>query len=168
MSISMHAMSVPIFERMLKNMLAWLDEAEAHAQAKKFDPNNYLGLRLAPDMLPFARQIQIASDAVKGCVSRLAGSEAPKWADDEASLDALRARIRKTIDYARSIPAAQIDASETREIMLPMPGGPLRFTGQTLLKHVALPNFFFHCTMTYALLRQGGVELGKADYLGAP
>jgi hypothetical protein len=167
MAISMHSASVPIFVRMLTNMLAWLDKAEAHAKAKKFDPNNYLGLRLAPDMLPFSRQIQIASDAVKGCLSRLAGLEAPKWADDEATLDELRARIRKTIDYAQSLPAAKIDGSEAREVALPVPGG-LRLPGEVFLKHFSLPNFFFHCTMTYALLRQGGVELGKMDYLGAP
>ncbi len=169
MAISMHSASVPIFVRMLSNMLVWLDKAEAHAQARKFDPNSYLVLRLAPDMLPFSRQIQIASDACKGCVARLAGIEAPKWEDDEATLDELRGRIRKTIDYAQSVPAAKIDGSEKREIMLPMRSGDaLRFTGETLLKHFALPNFFFHVTMTYALLRQGGVELGKGDYLGAP
>jgi len=168
MSISMHSASVPIFVRMLSNMLVWLDKAEAHAVAKKFDPNNFLGLRLTPDMLPLSAQIQIASDSVKGCLSRLAGTEAPKWADDEASLDALRARIKKTIDYAKSVPAAKIDGSEAREINVPMgPGRVVPFTGETLLKHFSLPNFFFHCTMTYALLRQGGVELGKMDYLGA-
>jgi hypothetical protein len=167
MAISMHSASVPIFVRMLTNMLAWLDKAEAHAKVKKFDPNNYLGMRLAPDMLPFSRQIQIASDAVKGCVSRLAGLEAPTWADEEATLDELRARIRKTIEYAQSVPAAKMDGSEAREITLPVPGSP-RLTGEVFLKHFSLPNFFFHCTMTYALLRQGGVDLGKMDYLGAP
>ena len=167
MAISMHSASVPIFVRMLNNMLAWLDKAEAHAKAKKFDPDNYLGMRLAPDMLPFSRQIQIASDAVKGCVARLAGLEMPKWEDDEATLDELRARIRKTIAYAESVRGAAIDGSETREITLPVPGSP-RLTGEVFLKHFSLPNFFFHCTMTYALLRQGGVDLGKRDYIGAP
>jgi hypothetical protein len=168
MAISMYQASVPIFVRMLNNMLAWLDKAEAHAKAKNFDPSNYLGLRLAPDMHPFLRQIQIASDACKGCVARLAGQEPPKWADDEKTLDDLRARIRKTIDYANSVPAAKIDGSENREIALPMPGGSMRFPGETFMKHFSLPNFFFHATMTYALLRQGGVDLGKMDYLGAP
>ena len=168
MAISMHQVSVPIFVRMLGNMLGWLDKAEAHAKAKKFDPSNYLGLRLAPDMFPFSRQIQIASDSCKGCLARLAGLEAPKWADDEKTLDDLRARIRKTIDYAKSIPAAKIDGSESREIALPRPdGSTLRFTGEQFLKHFSLPNFFFHVTMTYALLRQAGVELGKGDFLGA-
>ena len=169
MPLSMHSASVPVFVRMLNNMLAWLDKAEAHAKAKKFEPSNYLGLRLAPDMLPFARQIQIATDHVKGCTARLAGMEPPKWADDEASLDELRARIRKTIDFAQSLPAAKIDGSEACEILLPLgPGRTLPFTGEVFLKHFSLPNFFFHATMTYALLRQAGVELGKMDYLGAP
>lgn len=169
MAISMHSASVPIFVRMLGNMEAWLDKAEAHAEAKKFDPKNYLGMRLAPDMLPFTRQIQIASDTAKNCLARLAGLEPPKWEDNESSLDELRARIKKTIEYALSVPAGKVDGSEGREIMLPLgPGRTVPFTGETLLKHFALPNFFFHCTMTYALLRQGGVGLGKMDFLGAP
>jgi len=168
MSISMHSASVPIFVRMLSNMLVWLDKAEAHAAAKKFDAKNFLAERLSPDMLPFTAQIQIATDSVKGCLSRLSGTEAPKWPDTEASFDELRARIRKAIDYAQSIPAAKLDGSENREIKLPLGQGRIvPFKGEDLLKHFSLPNFFFHCTMTYALLRAGGVELGKQDYLGA-
>ena len=167
MAISMHSASVPVFVRMLNNMLAWLDKAEAHAQAKKFDPNNYLGLRLSPDMLPFTRQIQISSDTVKNCLARLAGQEPPKWEDNETSLKELRARLTKTIEYAQSVPAAKIDGSEGKQVMVPMgPGRTVPFTGEVFFKHFSLPNFFFHCTMTYALLRQGGVELGKMDYLG--
>ncbi len=167
MAISMHAASVPIFVRMLTNMLTWLDKAQAHAEARKFDPENYLGLRLTPDMIAFSGQIQIASDSVKNCLARLAGLEPPKWADDEATLDQLRARIQKTIDYAKSIPPSAFEGSETRELLLPMgPGRKVPFTGEAMLKHFSLPNFFFHCTMTYALLRQGGVALGKMDYLG--
>ena len=169
MSITMHSASVPVFIRMLNNTLGWLDKAEAHAKARKFDPNNFLALRLTPDMLPFARQIQIATDHVKGCTARLAGMEPPKWADDEKTLDELRARIRTAIEYAQSIPAEKIDGSEKREISLPLgPGRTMTFPGETFLKGFSLPNFFFHVTMTYALLRQGGVELGKMDYLGAP
>lgn len=169
MSLSMHSASVPVFVRMLNNMLTWLDKAEAHAKARNFDPNQFLAMRLAPDMLPFPRQIQITSDAVKTCVARLAGLEPPKWEDKESSLDELRARIRKTIDYAQSVPAAKIDGSEAREIQVPLgPGRTLTFPGEVFLKHLSLPNFFFHVTMTYALLRQGGVDLGKMDYLGAP
>jgi hypothetical protein len=167
MSISMYSASVPVFVRMLSNMLLWLDKAEAHAVAKKFDPKNYLALRLIPDMLPLAAQIGIASDAAKLCVARLSGVEAPKFADDEVSLDELRTRIKKTIDYLQSVPAAKLEGSETREVNVPMgPGRTVPFKGEALLEHFSLPNFFFHCTMTYALLRQGGVELGKADFLG--
>jgi uncharacterized protein len=169
MPLSMHSASVPVFVRMLNNMLAWLDKAEVYAKARKFDPSNYLGLRLAPDMLPFARQIQIATDHVKGCTARLAGMEPPKWADDEKTLDELRARIRKAIDYAQSIPATKIDGSEAREIAVPAgPSRTLTFPGEVFMKSFSLPNFYFHATMAYALLRQAGVELGKMDYLGAP
>lgn len=167
MSISMYSASVPIFVRMLSNMLVWLDKAEAHAVAKKFDPKNYMGLRLTPDMLPFPAQVGIASDAAKLCVARLSGVEAPKFADDEVSFDQLRTRIQKTIEYLQSVPAAKLDGSETREFNVPMgPGRTVPFKGEALLKHFSLPNFFFHCTMAYALLRQAGVELGKADFLG--
>lgn len=163
----MYSASAPIFERCLGNMLGWLDKAEAHAKARQFDPTNYLGLRLAPDMLPFVSQIRIASDTAKGCLSRLAGAEVPKWADDEASLDDLRQRIRRTIDHVRSFTPAQIDGSESREIVLPLRNRePLRYDGETYLKQFALPNFFFHLTVAYALLRHAGVEIGKADYLG--
>jgi hypothetical protein len=149
-------------------MLNWLDKAEAHAQARKFDTVNYLGLRLAPDMLPFASQIRIASDAAKGCVARLSGQEPPKYEDNEATLDELRQRIRKTIDYVQSVPASAIDGSEEREIVIPMrTRDPLHFKGEYFLKHWALPNFFFHCTTAYALLRHNGVELGKTDFLAA-
>ena len=168
MSLSMHSASVPLFVRQFNSMLAWLDKAQAHAEARKFDTANYLGLRLSPDMLPLTKQIQIASDGAKGCVARLTGQEAPKWADDEATFDELRARIRKTIDYVNSVPASAFEGSEEREILLPTRSGePMRFTGENFLKHFALPNFFFHATTTYALLRHAGVELGKRDYLGA-
>ena len=168
MSLSMHSASVPVFVRVFNNMLAWLDKAQAHAEARKFDPVNYLGLRLAPDMLPFNRQIQITSDSAKGCIARLAGLEAPKWEDNEATLDDLRARIRKTIDYVQSVPAAQIDGTESREIVLPQrTGDPVHFTGENYLKFFVLPNVYFHATTAYALLRHAGVEIGKRDFLGA-
>ena len=167
MSVSMHAASVPAFVRQLGAMLTWLDKAQAHAEARKFSPDNYLGLRLAPDMLPFTRQIQIAADFAKGCTARLAGLEVPSWEDKEATLDELRARIRKTIDYVKSVPAAQVDGSEAREIVLQMRvGDPRRFLGQDYLTQYVLPNFYFHATTAYALLRHAGVELGKRDFLG--
>jgi hypothetical protein len=167
MSISMHSASVPVFMRLLGNAIQWLDKAQAHADEKKFDASNYLGLRLAPDMLPLVRQVQIASDAAKGCVARLAGVEVPKWEDNEASLADLRLRMQKTVDYVAGFSAAQVDGSEERMVEIPRRNAePLRMAGEAYLKHFALPNFYFHCTTLYALLRAGGVQLGKADYLG--
>jgi hypothetical protein len=169
MPISIHAASAQVFTRMLGNMQAWLDKAEAHAAAKKFDTANYLGLRLTPDMLPFSRQIQIATDTAKLAVARLAGVEAPKWPDDEKTFAELRARVKKAIDYVQSLPAAKLEGGESRQIDLPIgPGRTMKVDGGTMLSGFSLPNFFFHATMTYALLRAGGVELGKADYLGTP
>jgi hypothetical protein len=166
-TISMHAASAPAFAKMLGNMLTWLEAAKSHAEARKFSTDVYLTLRLAPDMLPFARQIQIASDAAKGCMARLAGQEMPKYEDNEATLDELAERIRKTRDYVLSLPADAIDGSEGREITIPRrTSDPLKFDGLTFLRHYALPNFYFHATTTYALLRHAGVPLGKMDYLG--
>jgi len=168
MSITMHSASVPIFVRMLTNATAWLDKAEAHASAKKFDTSVYLSTRLAPDMLPFTKQIQIACDTVKFCVARLAGVEAPKFEDNETTLAELRERINATIAYAKSVPAAQIDGSEEKDITIPRRDGSVVMKGEAYLKHFVLPNLFFHATTAYALLRHNGVELGKMDYLGAP
>jgi hypothetical protein len=166
MTLSMHSASVPLFNRQLGALLSWLDKAEAHAAARKFDAGNFLQLRLAPDMLPFVSQVRIASDAAKGCVARLAGQEPPKFEDNEASIAELRERVRKTLDYVNSVPAASIEGSEQREIVIPMRNrDPIKFSGQVFLQHWALPNFFFHVTNAYALLRHGGVELGKADFL---
>ncbi|MDH4061096.1 MAG: DUF1993 domain-containing protein [Aquincola sp.] len=167
MPISMHTASAPVFVRMFTNLLVWLDKAEAHATARKFDSANYLSLRLAPDMLPFTRQIQIASDAAKACMARLAGIDVPSWEDKEANFADLRARVHKTIDYVGAFSATQIDGSEGRKITIPRRAGdPLQMDGETFLKHYALPNFFFHLTTAYALLRHAGVDLGKSDYLG--
>lgn len=167
MSISMSSASVPIFTRMLGNLAKWIDKAEAHAQAKKFDPAVYLAARLAPDMLPFTRQVQIACDGAKFCVARLASIEAPKHEDSETSLADLKGRIAKTIAFMQSVPAAQIDGAEDRDIQVPRRDGVMVMKGEPYLKHYALANFHFHVTIAYALLRHNGVELGKADYLGA-
>jgi hypothetical protein len=167
MAISMHSASVPVFVRMLGNMLVWLDKAEAHAAARKFEPSVLLAARLAPDMLPFVKQVQIACDAAKFALARLGGVEAPKFADDEVSMDQLRDRIRRTIDFVRSVPPARIDGSEERDISVPRREGAITMKGEAYLQRFALPNFFFHVTTTYALLRHNGVDLGKADYLGA-
>ena len=168
MTISMHTASVPIFTRMLGNLLTWLDKAEAHAAAKKFDPAVLLAARLAPDMLPFTKQIQIACDAAKFGVSRIGEVDAPKFEDNEATVAELRERIRKTIDFVASVPAAKMDGSEAREVTVPRRDGPMVIQAEAYLKQWVLPNFFFHLSMAYALLRHNGVELGKADYLGAP
>ena len=166
MSISMHSASVPVFVRMLSNLLAWLDKAEAHALSKKFETGVLLSARLAPDMLPFTKQVQIACDTAKFAVARLAGVEAPKFDDQEASVAELRERIRKTIDYVQSVPASQIDGTENKDVTVPRRDGSMTFKGEPYLKNYALPNFFFHVTTAYALLRHNGVELGKSDYLG--
>jgi uncharacterized protein len=166
MSLSMYTASVPVLARTLTAMLAWFDKAQAHAEVRKFDANNYLGLRLAPDMLPFTKQIQIACDMAKGCVARLAGQEVPKWDDSETTLDELRARISKTLAYVQGFSAAQIDGSDDREIVLAMRAGELRMSGENYLKAYVLPNVYFHATTTYALLRQAGVDIGKKDFLG--
>jgi uncharacterized protein len=167
MSITMHSASVPVFVRLLGNLLNWLDKAEAHATAKKFDTAVYLGTRLAPDMLTFTKQIQIACDTAKFCVARLAGVEAPAFDDSEASLDELRERIRKTIAFVQSVSAAQLDGTEDKDVTIPRRDGSMVLKGEAYLKHFATPNFYFHVTTAYALLRHNGVELGKMDFLGA-
>lgn len=166
MSLSMHTICVPAFVRTFNAMHAWFDKAQAHAEARKFDSSNYLGLRLAPDMLPLTKQVQIATDMAKGCVARLSGQEVPKWDDNEASLADLQARLAKAVAYVQSVPATQIDGSEAREILLPMRTGEVRYAGQDYVLGFVLPNVYFHATAAYALLRHAGVELGKRDFLG--
>jgi uncharacterized protein len=167
MPITMHSASVPVFVRMLGNLVTWLDKAEAHAAAKKFDPQVYLSARLAPDMLPFTKQVQIACDAAKFGVARLAGVDAPKFDDTESSLAELRERIHKTLEFIRSVPASRIDGTEANDVVVPRRDGSMTLKGEFYVKHFVLPNLFFHVTTAYALLRHNGVELGKADYLGA-
>ncbi len=167
MAITMSSASVPIFVRMLGNLLQWLDKAEAHAQAKKFEPAVYLGARLAPDMLPLTKQIQIACDGAKFGVSRLSGVDAPKFDDTEASIAELRERVRATVAFIESVPALSIDGTENKDVTIPRRDGTLTLKGEAYLKNFVLPNFFFHITTAYALLRHNGVELGKMDYLGA-
>lgn len=165
MAISMHSASVPVFVRMLGNAIVWLDKAEAHAKEKKFEPSVYLASRLAPDMLPFTAQVQIACDAAKFCMARLTGTEAPKFEDNETTLEQLRERMRKTMDYVQSVPMAQIDGTDAKDISVPRRDGAIVMKGEMYLKHFVLPNFYFHITTVYALLRHNGVELGKSDYL---
>jgi hypothetical protein len=168
MSITLHSASVPIFTRMLGNLLTWFDKAEAYAAAKKFEPGVLLTTRLAPDMLSFTTQIQIACDTAKFGVSRIAGVDAPKFDDKEATFAELRERVRKTIDFVASVPAAQLDGKEEAELIVPRRSGPVTWKAEAYLKNHVLPNFFFHLTTAYALLRHNGVDLGKSDFLGAP
>jgi hypothetical protein len=167
MPISMYSASVPIFVRMLGNLSRCIDKAAAYAEARRFDARVLVESRLAPDMLPFRTQVQIACDSAKLAVARLAGVEAPKFEDTEQTFDELKARIAKTIDYAKSLPASSIEGSEARPIAVPRRNAePLRFDGESYLEHFALPNFFFHVTTAYAILRHNGVDLGKTDYIG--
>ncbi len=168
MTMTIHAASAPIIARMLSNLAVWLEKAQAHADAKKFDSANYLGMRLAPDMLPFGAQVKIACDIGRMTMARLAATEAPKWPDDETTLAALIVRVQKAVEYVESFSVADVEGATSREIVVPQRGrDALVFNGETLLQRWALPNVFFHTTTAYALLRQAGVDIGKADYLGA-
>ena len=167
MTISMYSASVPILGRALDNLQSWFDKAEAFAAAKKFDPQVLLAARLAPDMLPFTKQVQIACDSAKFGVARLSGVEAPKFDDTEVSLADLRQRIAKTLEYMRSVPASRLDGTEDKDIVVPRRDGSMTLKGEFYLKHYVLPNVFFHVTTAYALLRHNGLEIGKGDFLGA-
>ena len=166
MTISMYQASVPVFVRMLGNLAAIMRSAQAYAEHKKIDPAVLLQLRLYPDMFPFVRQVQIATDTAKGCASRLAGVEPPRYEDNEASFADLQTRIDKTIAYLGTFTPAQLDGSEERTITLKLRDRSLTFPGLAYLLHNALPNFYFHVTTAYAILRHGGLEIGKQDYLG--
>ena len=166
MTISMYKASVPVFVKGLTNLKALLEKAAAHAQAKKIDETVFAGARLFPDMLPLTGQIQIATDFARGTTARLAGAEMPKWEDDEKTLAELIARVDKTLEYVKPFTAAQIDGTEGKEITRTLRGQPRTFTGLNYLLQFALPNFYFHSTTAYALLRHNGVEIGKMDFLG--
>ena len=166
MSISMSSASLPVLKTMLGNLSHFLDKAQAHVDAKKFDPTALTQYRLAPDMLPFTRQVQIACDAAKNGIARISGTEAPKFEDTESTLAELKQRIQKTLDYLGTVQASNLDGTEDKEITFPVGREATRtMTGEAYLKHWMLPNLFFHITTAYAILRHNGVELGKADYL---
>ena len=166
MTLSMYRASVPPIVRALTNLRAILEKAAAHAEAKKIDPSVLLAARLYPDMFPLSRQVQIATDNAKGVAARLAGLEPPKYEDKETTFPELTARIEKTLDYLRTFRPEQIDGSEEKTIVLPMRSGPLSLAGLRYLLELVLPNFYFHVTIAYAILRHCGVELGKQDFLG--
>jgi hypothetical protein len=166
MTISMSSASQPIFKTLLGNLSHILDKGMAHAEARKFDPAVLLQYRLAPDMLPFTRQVLIACDTAKNGIARISGVEAPKFDDTESSFPELKARIQKTLDYLASVPDASIDGTEDKDITFPTGKDKTRtMKGEAYLKHWVLANFHFHIAMAYAILRHNGVELGKADYL---
>ena len=167
MSISMYDFSIPMLTRGLTTMSAILDKAAAHSATKKFDPVVLAQTRLFPDMYPLARQVQIACDTAKGAAARLAGIEVPKHEDTETTLAELKARIAKTVDFLKSVTPAQLKDAETRAIEIKFPNGSWKFTGLAYLTEFVLPNFYFHVSMVYALLRKNGVEVGKGDFLGA-
>ena len=167
MALSLYDFSIPALIRGLNNMSAILDKAIAHAAAKKIDPATLAQLRLFPDMHPLTRQVQIACDTAKGAAGRLAGVEAPKHEDSEATLPELKARIAKTLEFLKTVTPAQVDGDETRPIEIKFPSGSWKFTAKSYVVDFVLPNFYFHDAMVYALLRESGLEIGKGDFLGA-
>ena len=168
MSLSMYQASTPFFIRMLGNLSNILTKAETWAESKKIDPSVLINARLAPDMFPLSRQVQIATDVVKGCPARLAGAEPPSFPDNEASFPELQARIKKTIDFLQSIPAGKIDGSEDKKVTLKIRDKEIAFTGTQYLFGFVIPNMYFHITTAYAILRHNGLDIGKMDFLGKP
>jgi hypothetical protein len=166
MSLSMYQASVPAYTQLLKSLSAILKKAEAHCEAKKIDPSVFVNARLYPDMAPFSRQIQIATDQVKGGLARLAGTEPPSWEDKETTFADLQARLQKALDFAASFKPEQIDGSENRDIVLKIGGQDMTFKGQQFLISFSLPNFYFHIVTAYDILRHNGLEIGKRDYMG--
>jgi uncharacterized protein len=167
MSFSMSKASLPALEMGLNALSGVLDKAQAFATAKKVDPSVLLNFRLAPDMFPFSRQVQIATDLAKNGASRLAGVEAPRYEDNETTIDQLKARLAKTVAYLKTLPAAKIDAAADTEITFPLgPEHKGHMKGDDYLNHFVLPNVYFHLTAAYAILRHCGVEIGKEDFLG--
>ena len=169
MTVSMYKISVPIFVQFLTSLSAVLDKAAAFAEAKKIEPSVLLNTRLAPDMFPLGRQVRAATDHAVNACGRLAGVELPALPNADASIPELKDRIAKTIEFIKGLKPAQIDGSEDKQIKITFPSGAVReFTGQSLLLNNSLPNFYFHCTTAYDILRHCGIELGKRDFMGTP
>ena len=166
MTVSMFTASVPVYTQFLTSLSAILKKAAAFAEAKKIDPSVLINARLSPDMFALARQVQIATDHAKGSLARLAGLEIPSYADTETTFEELEARIQKTLAYVKTFKPEQIDGTEGKEIVLTFGTQKFPFNGQTYLIQFALPNFYFHATMAYAILRENGVEVGKRDFMG--
>jgi uncharacterized protein len=169
MTISLYKASAPIFIQFLTSLSAVLDKAAAHAEAKKIDPVVLLNTRLTPDMYPLLRQVREATNHAASACGRLAGADLPTFTNTEASIPELNERIAKTIDFIKGLKSAQIDGTEDKEIRFKFPSGAERkFTGQALLLNFCLPNFYFHYTTAYNILRHCGVEVGKRDFMGTP
>jgi uncharacterized protein len=166
MKLSMHALSAEVFSNSLGNLSWILEKTESNAAQRKIDPAVLLAARLAPDMLPLTRQVQIACDLAKNSVARLAAHEPPRFEDTETSIAELRARIARTLDYLRSVPVSALEGAETRDIKVPAGERTLEFKGLEFLQRWAIPNVFFHVTTAYDILRHNGVELGKRDFIG--
>jgi hypothetical protein len=175
MALSMFDASVPSMLRQLAALGAILEKAAAYAAARKIDPAVLLGTRLYPDMFALTRQVQLTCDFAKNTVARLAGQEPPNWPDEEATFEQLRARIARTVDFVKGFSASQLEGAETRDITLPprrayamtaLGGKPSTFKGAPFLFNFALPNFYFHATTAYDILRHCGVEIGKRDFIG--
>jgi len=167
MSLSLYQCSVPVYERSLNAFLGVLDKAEEHALARKFDPASYLTIKLSPDMFPLARQIQSFCDHAKNSSFRLAGQQPPVKEDKETTIAELRERIHATLDMLKSIDPKAMEGGETREIVIPTGAGKLKLDGANYLLHFAMPNFYFHLTTAYDILRAAGVEIGKRSFMGA-
>jgi hypothetical protein len=166
MSLSLYDACIPTFLHSLRALKAILEKALAHAEARKFDPNVLVTMRLYPDMFPLSRQVQIASDAAKGAAARLSGTEPPKFEDNETTMAELIARVSKTIDYLEGFKSEQFEGDDDRVVTIKTPRTTMSFKAVDFVRHWALPNFFFHFTTAYGLLRHSGVELGKPDFLG--
>jgi hypothetical protein len=166
MTLTMHEASVPVFRQMLTNLSVILDKANAHATEQRIDPSVLLQARLYPTMFPLVRQVQIATDHAKGATARLSGAEPPKFVDKEKSIDELKARIARTLKYVSSVPAAKFEGAEARTILLTIGSRQMELQGKNYLLGFALPNFFFHMTTAYDILRHNGLDIGKRDFLG--
>lgn len=166
MSISMYQISVPVFTRMLTNLIAIIEKAAAHCEEKKIDPSVLINYRLYPDMFAFAKQVQIATDAAKNGAAYLAGAEPPKLENTELTFPELIERVRKTIAFVNTFKPEQIDGTEEKDVVIKRGETTVTYKGQAYLLNRVLPNFFFHITTAYDILRHNGVELGKKDYLG--
>lgn len=166
MRISMYRASLPVFVHMLRNLREILQKGAAHAEDRGVDPGVLVNCRLYPDMFPLSRQVQIATDVVKGFAARVAGQSPPKYDDDESTFDELVERVDKTILFLESFEPGQIDGTEEKEVRLLLRSGDVTLTGLDYLNHFVVPNFYFHVTIAYALLRHNGVELGKKDFMG--